>query len=668
MANDTSKKLSPPSYQSHDPEAEISDQDTYHRLDHKAGNSAPVKRPATAGSLSDKPDMNKGAQVPGSPKRSSEKPGHAQKHTQEKRSLVGAPTVRTLPHNDHDDQDGPSTTQTEAKSQRLVPIPPCTTANEIYALVNAMGPPPISKESLEELELGYIQSNVTLRIDINFDHDLHFTPVAGDKGAKKRVDASAFWLALGAELRIVYQHSLTPHCAKCHEMRSGSHDRQAPQVFKPRLPLLFQTLRELLDVLVPAKDRYQLDQHLDVPFLMQELSHGLLDIDRLAQWLDVLLTSHCAPLRDRQAHNMAARIRQGVAKGDIDILVEGLQLLFQMLELMKLDVANHQIRTLRFFLIDDTVTFQQDFFRLKIDQGELDIVRPREWYGNLQSQHQDCQIGSQTPATRPILTLVHGMLDDCVHHDGQLPITFKYDAKRLKEIRVEFQDFIHLHICLYVFDELLREVAALNTTLSPHEMSERLVMETCRSLQNRVMDITDGNSDDMPQIWSFHVESIAVELSRAATEVRQGVGAPIQDQLIAKATAILTKHFEDEHREHLYAKRLQLAIEQEVQQHVATFRQMTEQDMSHAQKRWRQSRAQRFSWRLLPEVPDMARRLLHMATIHWRVWAELTYMRTDDGRALVGDADAVANDNSSRTAEGTNSYVQHRLEVDIPRG
>ncbi|KAK5214509.1 Protein SOSEKI 1, partial [Exophiala xenobiotica] len=75
---------------------------------------------------------------------------------------------------------------------------------------------------------------------------------------------------------------------------------------------------------------------------------------------------------------------------------------------MKLDVANHQIRSFRYHLIDDTVAFQQEYFRLRIANEKLNVKRSREWYLNASQQHQQCPITGETSRTMALGALVHG--------------------------------------------------------------------------------------------------------------------------------------------------------------------------------------------------------------------------------------------------------------------
>jgi hypothetical protein len=172
--------------------------------------------------------------------------------------------------------------------------------------------------------------NPSLRVDVNYDHDLHFMPIQGPDGEQKRQDAKKYWRALGIEFRI-YRHNLEV-CPLCS--RTGAIDAIKP--FPPRLPRMFEALKQLLETLVPDRDHPKIAENLDTPLLMQQVWKGVLDIVRLSHWIADLLKSHCAPMRDDWADEMAAQIKDGCTKSDMDLIVDGLEKLFSFLEAMKL--------------------------------------------------------------------------------------------------------------------------------------------------------------------------------------------------------------------------------------------------------------------------------------------------------------------------------------------
>ena len=198
------------------------------------------------------------------------------------------------------------------------------------ALKLAMQNPPVTTTTLLELDLNWILHNIHLRSDINFESDLHFMPVKGKRAEQKHMEAQEYWLALAAELQI-HLHTRVVCLPADQDKRDCF-----PQSFEPRLPQMFADLRELLETLVPDRDHVSIAGNLDVPFLMQQIENGVLDICQLARWLMTLLKSHCAPMRDEWADRMTQQIEEGAQASDMILLVRGVERLFSVLEAMKL--------------------------------------------------------------------------------------------------------------------------------------------------------------------------------------------------------------------------------------------------------------------------------------------------------------------------------------------
>ena len=193
-------------------------------------------------------------------------------------------------------------------------------------LQHAMQHPPVTVKTLYELELVCILGNVNLRVDVNFDHDLHFMPVKGRRGDEKREQAQTYWAALALELQI--------YIFTARQVISTT--RPKPKVFWQRLPQMFEDLKELLLTLIPDVEADRINQTLDVPLLMQQVEKGVLDIGRLARWLANLVKNHCAPMRDAWADEMVKMVEDGLAMHDTTQIVAGLEKLFGILEAMKL--------------------------------------------------------------------------------------------------------------------------------------------------------------------------------------------------------------------------------------------------------------------------------------------------------------------------------------------
>jgi hypothetical protein len=175
-----------------------------------------------------------------------------------------------------------------------------------------------------ELDLNWIFANIYLRIATNFESNPHFKPVDGKRVEQKRKEAQEYWLTLAAEL-LIHLHARL-ECTPSHHIKSES-------THEPRLNQMFADLRELLETLVPDADHVSIAENLDVPFVMQQVEN---DVSRLADWLASLIKSHCAPMRGAWANQMTMQIKEGAQRGDVILLVKGIEKLFSVLEAMKL--------------------------------------------------------------------------------------------------------------------------------------------------------------------------------------------------------------------------------------------------------------------------------------------------------------------------------------------
>ena len=82
----------------------------------------------------------------------------------------------------------------------------------------------------------------------------------------------------------------------------------------------------------------------------------------LASWLAQLFNHHCAPMRDAWVDKMQSKFENAMQTQPMTELIENFKSIFQVLEAMKLDIANHQIRLLRPALLSNTVEFERKYF------------------------------------------------------------------------------------------------------------------------------------------------------------------------------------------------------------------------------------------------------------------------------------------------------------------
>ncbi|MBE3049033.1 TCP11 family protein [Candidatus Bathyarchaeota archaeon] len=305
--------------------------------------------------------------------------------------------------------------------------------------------PPVTKSSLSELDVTKIIHNPKLRHDINFDPDLHFRPnLEGEKGRTKYDKATLFWNALQEQLTAFVVDREAFHT------KYGDGDDWC-------LPSLLKAVKEIIQTLVPQRDRVYLEEGLNVDLLMQQFNRGVADLEKLASWLSCVLKSHCAPMRDEWVDEMYNQLSNGNQNNDMGELVKGMRSLLSVLEAMKLDVANHQIRCLRPVLIEDTVHFEQRYFFKKIHSGKTDILPATLWYRDACERYSSLladpantqAFGDSTIFFEALSRLLLPSVDE-----KTLPNTFNFDEDRMLKLRSDMMDMVNLEVCMRAYEDI----------------------------------------------------------------------------------------------------------------------------------------------------------------------------------------------------------------------
>ncbi|KAL9621996.1 MAG: hypothetical protein Q9160_003658 [Pyrenula sp. 1 TL-2023] len=511
-------------------------------------------------------------------------------------------------------------------------------------LHQAPAEPPVTTRTLSELDLGSIMNNIHLRSDVNFDNDLHFMPIKGEKGESKRQRAQDYWAALAAELHIYQFMAMSRQpCIM---------DISCDGTFTPRLPMMFLALKELLISLVPDRDHPSITEHLDVALIMQQVGKGVLDITGLARWLANLLKCHCAPMRDAITDEMAARIEEGLSQGRSETIASGLESLFAVLEAMKLDVANHQIRTFRMLLIDDTEHFQRDHFERLINEHEFDPLPSSEWYKTsmqqLSNHNSLLTFESSNQSLHGMKPLIVGLLNHLtsLRMPKSYPSTFCHDEGRLMRLRDDIQDLIHLCICYRAFDRAVFAITRGRQYSAPGQAYTSL-----RARIFAILGISERMAeDDITKLWQNNISNIALEILRVAhvfyrahNRRRPGVGVKelpaIPDLQLEKMCENLTTDMMQEERYRYYADQVEAKISHSTAIQTSHFNCMGPRGISEEQRIWMSRRSLQLrqpgyldtfpsGGPYLPsaDTEGISRRLAHMVVLNWRVWAGLCYI------------------------------------------
>lgn len=273
--------------------------------------------------------------------------------------------------------------------------------------------PLINRKTLKELDLDVILSNPQLRHDLLFDPGLQFRPTCS---RKKRALSDQYWAAIVQEVVsgcTCVSFDLTgtplPPICVCTQLPKPSSEPvyvyPSPDVCTARIPSRIPSLlSEFFEVLLlviqplscvscmyvdPSTFNFQMQEHsaqaaylrsvFDPALIEQELNHDIFDPSGLLSAIGDILKRHCAPMRDR-ALDFMIQTAKSCAPGGTGTkrdAVAAIRLCMELLEFMKLDIANHQLQTLRPFLIRTSGQFELNAFKSRKGGHSLQVTR--EW-------------------------------------------------------------------------------------------------------------------------------------------------------------------------------------------------------------------------------------------------------------------------------------------------
>ncbi|PIL22542.1 hypothetical protein GSI_15231 [Ganoderma sinense ZZ0214-1] len=282
--------------------------------------------------------------------------------------------------------------------------------------------PPINRETLKELDLEAILRNPQLRHDLLFDSGLQFRPTSS---RRKRDLADNYWLAIVRELEcgctcttLDTSGRLTERRCACSVLSmpidrpliafsQGSGSMMTVRTPSRIRPLLSELLEVLVSIIQPPQPpttrppellfppppqhpQFQqnvahvalLRQLLDPDLIQQEIDHGLFDPSGVFQAIGDIIRCHCAPMRDAAVDQMVELARSCAPGGSGTKLdaVRAIRMCFEIMELMKLDVANHQLQTLRPYLVRTAAQYEIRTFQETRREGQqTTLQRTRAW-------------------------------------------------------------------------------------------------------------------------------------------------------------------------------------------------------------------------------------------------------------------------------------------------
>lgn len=337
--------------------------------------------------------------------------------------------------------------------------------------------PPVNLQSMQEIDLNEVLKNPQLRHDILFDPQIQFRPnLSGERGERKRKINDNYWLIISNEI-----HSLINFNKKL--VKSSS----------PIL-IMFETLKSILISLIPNDDKLKINLILDENLIQQQLNNSSFNFHSFSNWICKIFKLHCAPMRDQWIDELDSTFQDSILpNGSINIskLIIGLRNLFSILEAMKLDVANHQLRILRPLLCSNAVEFEKEYFKSMIKKNRINLTSSMIWYK---------KVSVDSLNQKDIL--INGLVDtlSCSKMVQEFPNTFVFDHHRLISLRTDLRHIICLKICSILFKMMYSKQ-------STNKLDDNQMIEFKNDIISIIID-SNGNSK-----WTKNLKNLSIQLN-----------------------------------------------------------------------------------------------------------------------------------------------------------
>ncbi|KAK2508676.1 hypothetical protein MC885_010905 [Smutsia gigantea] len=141
-----------------------------------------------------------------------------------------------------------------------------------------------------------------------------------------------------------------------------------PPTYDHAIKLVGEIKETLLSFLLPGHTRLrnQITEVLDLDLIKQEAENGALDISKLAEFITGMMGTLCAPARDEEVKKLK----------DVKEIVPLFRAIFSVLDLMKVDMANFAVSSIRPHLMQQSVEYERKKFQelLEKQPNSLDFV------------------------------------------------------------------------------------------------------------------------------------------------------------------------------------------------------------------------------------------------------------------------------------------------------
>jgi hypothetical protein len=308
-------------------------------------------------------------------------------------------------------------------SSPLRPLAPSFSASELNTASVCSDPeaflaPYISRRTLKCLDPEMLERNIQVRHDLMLDSSFK---ASVPKNANDSVLREDYWASIRLELAELPLED---------------------EFEAPRLKRLISEIREVMLELYPRCDlvRSEMVELMDEEHIIQQIKHGVFDAIGFFEFLAAAMKKNCAPKRDFLVDSMVACARIGE-------VMQGMETCLDLLELMKLDLANYRLDVLRPAVSKTAITTERAYFANLLTTNRLPLSLTEKW---LKSAAKNTSGGEHEVFLEAALCL----LVNPFVRDTSVPEAFVLDKRRLLSLHSSFQDMCIVQCMLLIFKQM----------------------------------------------------------------------------------------------------------------------------------------------------------------------------------------------------------------------
>ncbi|XP_020512001.2 T-complex protein 11-like protein 1 [Labrus bergylta] len=284
----------------------------------------------------------------------------------------------------------------------------------------------VSVEELMEAAKGV--TNMALAHEIMVNQEFQVKPSELPEGSLERrvkdIMHKAFWDCLDSQLK------------------------EDPPKYENAIKLLAEIKKTLLSFLQTGQGRLRsrIEEVLDLPLLQQQADNGALDISQLSDFIMGMMGSLCAPCRDEDINNLK----------EITGIIPLLRAIFSVLDLMKMDMANFALSSIRPHLMQQSAEYERSKFGDFLEKQPNALDYTEKWLENsmrsLREARETGSASSEPPSLSPVDVHNHAylLLLKWDHASDPFPETVLMDQVRFQDMQQEAEKLVLLSSVLLI--------------------------------------------------------------------------------------------------------------------------------------------------------------------------------------------------------------------------